>query len=95
MLNRSYNQGVILGALSELYRATKNADYTSSAKRIADAGISKLTDSNGILHDPCEPDCGGAPSPDMPSFLIATRTASGTPTGITGMSSIWNGMGRS
>jgi predicted alpha-1,6-mannanase (GH76 family) len=42
-----------------MFRATKNADYTSSAKRIADAGISKLTDNNGILHDPCEPDCGG------------------------------------
>lgn len=56
---RSYNQGVILGALSELYKATKDTSYTTTAKKIADAGISKLTDSNGILHDPCEPDCGG------------------------------------
>ena len=59
MLDRSYNQGVILGALSELHRATINADYTSIAKRIADTGIQKLTNSNDILHDPCEPDCGG------------------------------------
>jgi predicted alpha-1,6-mannanase (GH76 family) len=56
---RSYNQGVILGGLSELYKATKDISYTTTAKRIADAGIKKLTDSNGILHDPCEPNCGG------------------------------------
>ena len=56
---RSYNQGVILGGLSELYKATKDTSYTTTAKKIADAGIKKLTDSDGILHDPCEPDCGG------------------------------------
>jgi predicted alpha-1,6-mannanase (GH76 family) len=56
---RSYNQGVILGGLSELYKATQDASYTTTAKKIADAGIAKLTDSDGILHDPCEPDCGG------------------------------------
>ena len=101
MLDRSYNQGVILGALSEMFRATKNADYTSSAKRIADAGISKLTDNNGILHDPCEPDCGGDGSQFKGIFarnlqiLQQTSPESSNPTGITGMSSIWNGMGRS
>lgn len=56
---RSYNQGVILGGLSELYKATKDTSYTTTAKKIADAGIKKLTDGDGILHDPCEPDCGG------------------------------------
>jgi predicted alpha-1,6-mannanase (GH76 family) len=30
----------------------------TEAKVIADAAIQNLTDSNGILHDPCEPDCG-------------------------------------
>jgi predicted alpha-1,6-mannanase (GH76 family) len=54
----SYNQGVILGALSELSRATRDTSFTTLAKRIADAGIAKLSDSDGILHDPCEPDCG-------------------------------------
>jgi predicted alpha-1,6-mannanase (GH76 family) len=34
------------------------------AKRIADAGIAKLSNSDGILHEPCEPDCGG----DGPQF---------------------------
>jgi predicted alpha-1,6-mannanase (GH76 family) len=55
---RSYNQGVILGALSELSRATNDTSYTTIAKRIADAGITKLSNSDGILHDPCEPNCG-------------------------------------
>jgi predicted alpha-1,6-mannanase (GH76 family) len=50
---------VILGGLSELYKATKDASYMTTAKKIADAAFKNLTDSNGILHDPCEPDCGG------------------------------------
>lgn len=67
---RTYNQGVILGALAELSRATGDNKYTETAKRIADAGIAKLSDSNGILREPCEPDCGG----DGPQFKgIFTR----------------------
>lgn len=54
----SYNQGVILGGLTELSRATKDNSYINTAKQIADAAIVNLTDANGILHDPCEPDCG-------------------------------------
>lgn len=54
----SYNQGVILGGLTALYRATKNATYLTTATSIADAAIAALTDANGILHDPCEPNCG-------------------------------------
>jgi predicted alpha-1,6-mannanase (GH76 family) len=58
-LCRSYNQGVILGGLSELSRVTHDDSYTTTAKQIADAAIDSLTDDNGILHDPCEPDtCG-------------------------------------
>ena len=55
---RSYNQGVILGALSELSRVTNDTSYTATAKRIADAAIAKLANSDGILHEPCEPNCG-------------------------------------
>ncbi|TLD04601.1 hypothetical protein E2P81_ATG10414 [Venturia nashicola] len=55
----TYNQGVILGALTELSEATGDIGYITTAKRIADAGIANLTNSNGILHEPCEPDCGG------------------------------------
>lgn len=54
----SYNQGVILGGLTELNRATNDESYITTAKLIADAAIESLTDSNGILHDPCEPNCG-------------------------------------
>jgi predicted alpha-1,6-mannanase (GH76 family) len=62
---RTYNQGVILGALAELSRATGESEYIVTAKRVADAGIVKLTNSTtGILHEPCEPDCGN----DGPQF---------------------------
>lgn len=54
----SYNQGVILGALVELNKASPNASYITSAKNIATAAIKALGDSNGVLHDPCEPNCG-------------------------------------
>ena len=54
----SYNQGVILGALVELNKASPNATYISTAKSIATAAIKALSDSNGVLHDPCEPNCG-------------------------------------
>ena len=60
----SYNQGVILGGLLELYKAAANGTYLIMAERIAIAGIRFLSDSDGILHDPCEPNCGG----DGPQF---------------------------
>ncbi|KAK0866674.1 hypothetical protein LTR91_023952 [Friedmanniomyces endolithicus] len=53
----SYNQGVILGGLTELSKATRDNSYITTAKQIADAAIANLT-VNGILHDVCEPDCG-------------------------------------
>jgi predicted alpha-1,6-mannanase (GH76 family) len=57
----SYNQGVILGGLSQLYMRTHDRSLLSEANAIAGATLSntKLTDPQGILHDPCEPDCGG------------------------------------
>lgn len=54
----SYNQGVILGALVELNKASPNSAYLNSAKNIATAAIKTLSDSNGVLHDICEPNCG-------------------------------------
>ena len=60
----SYNQGVILGGLLELHTAAPNQTYLIIAERIALAGINFLSDSNGILHDPCEPNCGN----DAPQF---------------------------
>lgn len=53
----SYNQGVILGGLVELYKATGNSTLLSKAVAIAEAAITVLS-TKGILHDSCENDCG-------------------------------------
>lgn len=45
----TYNQGVVLGGLAELYRATGNADLLTSARRIANAALDNLTNKDGIL----------------------------------------------
>jgi predicted alpha-1,6-mannanase (GH76 family) len=56
----SYNQGVILGGLSELYEQTHERALLEEADDIAAATIANpaLVDARGILHDSCEPDCG-------------------------------------
>lgn len=54
----SYNQGVILGALVELNTASPNASFLSAAQAIASAAIATLSDPNGILHEPYEPNLG-------------------------------------
>ncbi|CAF1080452.1 unnamed protein product [Adineta steineri] len=53
----TYNQGVILSGLALLYNATNNKTLLNIAQNIADATIQKLTYSNGILKEPCEPNC--------------------------------------
>ena len=54
----TYNQGVVLGALTEWSRANHDLNLLTEARILADAGISHLVDDAGILHDPCEPSCG-------------------------------------
>jgi len=57
----SYNQGVILGGLLELNKATSNASYFDIARKIDDA-VTQSThlNPNGILRESCESgDCGG------------------------------------
>lgn len=62
----TYNQGIILGALTELHSATGDRAYLRTAKRLAgastdDSGINP----KGVLREPCESgDCGG----DGPTF---------------------------
>lgn len=60
----SHNQGVIIGGLLELYQANANFTYITIAQRIASAAMTVLSDSNGILHEKCEPNCGN----DAPQF---------------------------
>jgi predicted alpha-1,6-mannanase (GH76 family) len=57
----SYNQGVVLGGLVELSKATGDSSYLSSATTIARAALAALSDANGVIHeiDKCEPNCGG------------------------------------
>ncbi|WUJ75451.1 glycoside hydrolase family 76 protein [Kribbella soli] len=63
----TYNQGVLIGALTELSKATNNSAYLASARQLADASTTaaSLHTADGILREPCENgDCGG----DGPSF---------------------------
>lgn len=53
----TYNQGVVLGGLVELYKATGNSSLLDEAVAIAEAAINALS-VGGILHEPCEDDCG-------------------------------------
>ncbi|WP_405392701.1 glycoside hydrolase family 76 protein [Streptomyces sp. NBC_01102] len=60
----TYNQGVVLGGLTELYRATGDTGLLSTARSLADASTVKLQ-TDGVLREPGEGDtCTG----DGPSF---------------------------
>ncbi|MYS19815.1 Glycosyl hydrolase family 76 [Streptomyces sp. DvalAA-14] len=60
----TYNQGVVLGGLTELYRATGDAGLLTTARTLAGASTVKLA-TNGVLREPGEGDsCTG----DGPSF---------------------------
>ncbi|HET8841221.1 MAG TPA: glycoside hydrolase family 76 protein, partial [Ktedonobacteraceae bacterium] len=55
----TYNQGIILGGLTDLYKITGNSTYLSKAESIANATLSNLVYPSGILREPCEPSgCG-------------------------------------
>lgn len=55
----TYNQGVILAGLTELYKITGNTAYLTQAESIANSVIANLVDSNGILYEPCGTGCNG------------------------------------
>ncbi|WP_371543431.1 glycoside hydrolase family 76 protein [Streptomyces sp. NBC_00554] len=62
----SYNQGVLLGGLAELHRATGDSALLTAGRQIGDASTSSaFLNPGGILREPCETSgCGG----DGPSF---------------------------
>jgi predicted alpha-1,6-mannanase (GH76 family) len=52
----TYNQGVILGALTDLYKITHDSSYLSQAEAIADANNVTNIDDQGVLYERgCEP----------------------------------------
>lgn len=53
----TYNQGVILGGLVDLYKSTNDPSLLTQAEAIADAAMHKLAP-KGILRESCEPNCG-------------------------------------
>jgi predicted alpha-1,6-mannanase (GH76 family) len=60
----TYNQGVVLGGLTEFYKATGDASLLTTARTLANASTVKLQ-SGGVLREPGEGDsCTG----DGPSF---------------------------
>ncbi len=61
----SYNQGVPLAGLTELYRATGDGAYLDQARTLANASTTSVSlNPNGILHDPGDkPGGGGADGP--------------------------------
>ena len=63
----TYNQGVILAGLAQLYLATGDVSHLREAEAIATSAIRRLTVS-GVLHEPCgESACGQKPG-DVQSF---------------------------
>ncbi|WP_419804451.1 glycoside hydrolase family 76 protein [Terriglobus sp.] len=61
----TYNQGVILGALTEWSRINPDSTLITEARVLADAGLTSLTDNAGVLHDSCEPAACGADAPQF------------------------------
>jgi predicted alpha-1,6-mannanase (GH76 family) len=53
----TYNQGVAIGGLVDLYKSTKDQTYLKQANAIAASTIKNLS-RNGILTERCEPECG-------------------------------------
>lgn len=91
----TYNQGVILGGLVDLYKSTRDASLLTQAQAIADAAIRTLAP-NGVLREPCEPNCG-ADGPQFKGIFVrnlfylyqATNNAAYKPFILQNADSIW------
>jgi predicted alpha-1,6-mannanase (GH76 family) len=54
----TYNQGVLLTGLAGFSKLTHERAALQRAELTSKAVTQHLTDANGVIHDPCEPDCG-------------------------------------
>ena len=64
----TYNQGVLLAGLAQLYKATNNPVLLTTAEGIGQAAIRHLT-IGGVLHEPCRgTQCGNSGNDDPQSF---------------------------
>jgi len=67
----TYNQGVILGGLTDLYKTTGDTNYLAQATAIADAVIATLVDAHGVLQEPCKDgNCHGGDVPQFKGIFI-------------------------
>ena len=67
----TYNQGVLLGGLTDLLQSDGESNYLNQAVAIADAALSSLVYPNGVLREPCETTgCGGGDVPQFKGIFI-------------------------
>lgn len=66
----TYNQGVILAGLTELFRITGDQALIEQAIAIADAATTRLTTFDGILSEPCEPTNCGLDGPQFKGIFV-------------------------
>ena len=74
----TYNQGVVLGALTEWSKTSHDPNALMEARMIADASLIHLTDGNGILHDSCETDRCGEDAPQFKGIFARNLSALNT-----------------
>jgi predicted alpha-1,6-mannanase (GH76 family) len=65
----TYNQGVILGGLVDLYKITKDASLLEQAEAIADAALIHLAP-KGVLTEPCNPATCGVDGPQFKGIFM-------------------------
>lgn len=71
----TYNQGVLIGGLTDLYKVTGDTNYLNQATMIADAAIALLVDGHDVLQEPCEEHgCGGGDLPQFKGIFIRYLT---------------------
>jgi predicted alpha-1,6-mannanase (GH76 family) len=74
----TYNQGVVLGGMAELSRTDRDTTLISMAEKIAGAAMaSPVLVKDGVLHEPCEPKCGGDGSQFKGIFMRNLRELNG------------------